>query len=153
LFTFDDGPNPQTTPAVLDILAQHEIRAVFFLVGEQVIKPNKDVPALLARIVREGHILANHTMTHIDLGKAKEAEAIADPDGGREAIERVTAMKLSWFRAPFGVRCDQLDALLAERNLSHFHWDLDPQEWKHGDVDRTVKYVTGQLLHASGRNV
>jgi hypothetical protein len=58
-----------------------------------------------------------------------------------------------WFRAPFGVRCDRLDGLLAERTTSHLHWDLDPQEWKHGDKAKTVSYVTGSLARASDRNV
>jgi chitooligosaccharide deacetylase len=153
LFTFDDGPNPTTTPAVLDILAQRKIRAVFFLVGAHVEKHKKDMPAILDRIVREGHILANHTMFHTDLCNSPEDEAVADLDGGREVIERAAEMRISWFRAPFGVRCDRLEAMLAERNLSHLHWDLDPQEWKHGRVKETVKYVTDRLARASGRNV
>lgn len=153
LFTFDDGPHPATTPAILDILAERKIRAVFFVVGKQVDSKHREVPEILNRIVREGHILANHTMFHTDLCNENEEAAIADLDGGREVIERATEMRINWFRAPFGVRCDRLEALLAERNISHFHWDLDPQEWKHGNVKQTVKYVTDQLGRATGRNV
>jgi chitooligosaccharide deacetylase len=152
LFTFDDGPNPTTTPAILDILAQRKIRAVFFLIGAHIEKHKAEVPAILERIVREGHILANHTMFHTDLCKSPEDEAIADLDGGREVIERAAEMRINWFRAPFGVRCDRLEAMLAERHISHLHWDLDPQEWKHG-LKKTVEYVTGRLGRASGRNV
>jgi hypothetical protein len=43
--------------------------------------------------------------------------------------------------------------MLAERHLAHFHWDLDPQEWKHGDAARAVRYVTGELGRAHGRDV
>src|SRR5262245_6606663 len=153
LFTFDDGPNPVTTPQVLDLLAQRKIRAVFFLIGANVANKTRDVRPILDRIIDEGHIIANHTMTHIDLCKSNEEEAIADLDGGRDVIERATDMKLNWFRAPFGARCDRLEAMLAERNIAHFHWDLDPQEWRHGNVDRTVKYVIRELGHATGRNV
>jgi peptidoglycan/xylan/chitin deacetylase (PgdA/CDA1 family) len=153
LLTFDDGPSTTTTPAILDILAQRRIRAVFFLVGKQVLDKNKSIPSILDRIVRDGHIIANHTMFHKDLCRVPVDEAVADLDGGREVIERATRLKVSWFRAPFGVRCDRLDEMLAERNLSHLHWDLDPQEWRHGDVARTVRYVTGELSRASGRNV
>jgi chitooligosaccharide deacetylase len=153
LFTFDDGPSASTTPELLDILAQHQIRAVFFLVGKQVLRMSQDAPELLDRIVREGHILANHTMWHSDLCKDPTEEAIIDLDVGRQVIERTAAMRLAWFRAPFGVRCEQLDELLAERGLTHFHWDLDPQEWRHGSVARTVKYVTDRLARATGRNV
>ena len=152
LFTFDDGPHVATTPLVLDILAQHKISAVFFLVGRQ-IENTKNVQDILDRIVDEGHIIANHTMHHTNLCKSKPAEAIEDLDGGRERIEQATSMKIEWFRAPFGVRCDQLEQMLAERRTFHFHWDLDPQEWRHGNVDRTIKYVTEELSRASGRVV
>ena len=154
LFTFDDGPNPTTTPKVLDILAKHRIKAVFFMVGEMVDTQNKKVPAIVARILREGHVIANHTMKHKDLCRVKTIEAaIADIDDGKAAIEKVAAVPMVWFRAPFGVRCDRLDGLLAERGISHFHWDLDPQEWKHGDKVKTVNYVTGSLARSSDRNV
>jgi peptidoglycan/xylan/chitin deacetylase (PgdA/CDA1 family) len=153
LFTFDDGPNVATTPLVLDILAEHKIHAVFFLVGRQVELGNKKVQDILERIIDEGHIIANHTMNHTNLCKAKLAEAVEDIDSGRERIEQAIAMKIEWFRAPFGVRCEQLDEMLAERRTFHFHWDLDPQEWRHGNVNRTIKYVTEELSRAAGRNV
>ncbi|MBA3452184.1 MAG: polysaccharide deacetylase family protein [Deltaproteobacteria bacterium] len=154
LFTFDDGPNPTTTPKVLDILAKHQIKAVFFMVGEMVDTQNKKVPPIIARILRDGHVIANHTMTHQDLCRVKTIEAaIADIDDGRAAIEKVAAVQMVWFRAPFGVRCDRLDGLLAERGIEHFHWDLDPQEWKHNDKTKTVNYVTGSLARSSARNV
>lgn len=153
VFTFDDGPSPTTTPQVLDILAKHDIKAVFFLVGEMAGSENKKVPAIIERIKREGHIIANHTQTHQDLCRVKEPKAIQDLDGGKSTIERVAKIQIAWFRAPYGVRCDRVDAMLAERKISHFHWDLDPQEWKHGNVDKTVKYVTGELARGYGRNV
>lgn len=156
VFTFDDGPNPKTTPAVLDILKQHRIRAVFFLVGEMAGSSNKAVPKIIDRILREGHVIANHTMHHKDLCRLKdEAAAVADIDRGRETIERVARVDLGWFRAPFGVRCERLERLLAERKLHHFHWDLDPQEWraKPDNLAKTVKYVTTELSRAGGRAV
>ena len=154
IFTFDDGPNPTNTPKVLDILAKHRIQAVFFLVGEMVDTDNKRVPAIVQRILREGHVIANHTMTHKDLCRVKDpATAAAEIDEGKAAIEKVAGVPLVWFRAPFGVRCDRLDAQLAERATAHFHWDLDPQEWKHKDKAKTVSYLTGAIGRSSARNV
>jgi peptidoglycan/xylan/chitin deacetylase (PgdA/CDA1 family) len=153
LFTFDDGPSPVHTPKVLDLLKKHHIKAVFFMVGEMVESGNKKVPAILQRIVREGHVLANHTMTHADLCRVKEEKAIAEIDKGKAAIEKASGMPVVWFRAPFGVRCDRLESELAERNTKHMHWDFDPQEWKHGDTAKTVSYVTGSLARSSARNV
>ncbi len=153
VLTFDDGPNPTTTPQVLDILAKHDIQAVFFLVGEMVGSENKKVPAIVQRILRDGHVIANHTMTHQDLCRVKPEKAVKDLDDGKATIERVAGIPVHWFRAPYGVRCDRLDAMLAERGITHFHWDLDPQEWRHNNVDKTVKYVTGELARAHGRSV
>ena len=155
LFTFDDGPNPTTTPKVLDILKQHHVRAVFFLVGEMTDTENKKVPAIVQRILREGHVLASHTMHHKDLCRTKlqDAAAASDIDDGIAAIEKVSKIKLAWFRTPYGARCQRVDDLLAERQLRHFHWDLDPQEWKHNDPAKAFSYVTGSLARSSNRNV
>ena len=153
LFTFDDGPSPKTTPAVLDTLARHHIHAVFFMVGEMAGNKSPRVRAILQRVLREGHVIATHTMTHKDLCRVPEAAAARDLDDGKATVEQAAGVPTAWFRVPFGARCDRLERMLAERHLGHFHWDLDPQEWKHGDAARAVRYVTGELGRAHGRNV
>jgi peptidoglycan/xylan/chitin deacetylase (PgdA/CDA1 family) len=154
VFTFDDGPNPKTTPIVLDALAKHHIHATFFLVGEMA--ANKHAPPIIERMLREGHIVGNHTMTHKDLCRKKvsDDEATHDIDDGKLAIEKVTGGYTTvWFRVPFGVRCERVENLLAERHLTHFHWDLDPQEWKHNNTQKAIDYVEKQVGKMTGRNV
>ena len=152
IFTFDDGPNPKTTPAVLDALAKHHIHAVFFMVGEMA--ANKQAAPIIDRIVREGHIIGNHTMTHQDLCRLKdEARAEREIDDARLTIEKVSGLLLAWFRTPYGVRCERVEDLLAARHLGHFHWDLDPQEWKHGNAKKAIDYVEKQVGKMNGRNV
>ena len=68
--TFDDGPDPFNTPIILDILAQHDARATFFVVGRSVVS----FPDLIERMVREGHTLANHTWAHDDLLRLSDDE-------------------------------------------------------------------------------
>jgi peptidoglycan/xylan/chitin deacetylase (PgdA/CDA1 family) len=153
LFTFDDGPNPKTTPLVLDTLARHHIHAVFFLVGEMAASRSPRVAAILQRILRDGHVIASHTMKHHDLCRIAEPAAAADIDNGKATVEQAAGVPTAWFRVPFGVRCDRLERMLDERHLAHFHWDLDPQEWKHNDSARAVRYVTGELGRAYGREV
>jgi peptidoglycan/xylan/chitin deacetylase (PgdA/CDA1 family) len=153
LFTFDDGPNPRTTPLVLDTLARHHIHAVFFLVGEMAGNRNPRVAAIIRRILREGHVIATHTMKHKDLCRVSEAAAEADLDDGKATVEQAAGVPTAWFRAPYGSRCVRLEHLLADRHLAHFHWDLDPQEWKHGDAGKAVTYVTGEFGRAGGREV
>jgi peptidoglycan/xylan/chitin deacetylase (PgdA/CDA1 family) len=152
IFTFDDGPNPKTTPAVLDALAQHHIHAVFFMVGEMA--DNKAAKDLIDRIVREGHVIANHTMTHQDLCRIKdEGRAEREIDDSRATIEKVSGLLMTWFRTPYGVRCERVEHLLEVRGLGHFHWDLDPQEWKHGNAQKAIDYVEKQVGKMNGRNV
>jgi len=155
VLTFDDGPNPITTPQVLDILAAHHLKAVFFLVGVMIDPEDKRIPGILDRMIREGHIIGNHTQHHKDPCRAKETDqtAIDDLDGGKRTIEAATHLDLGWVRVPYGARCDRIERLLADRHLKHFHWDLDPQEWKHGNLKRTVGYVTTELSRAGGRVV
>ena len=155
IFTFDDGPSPTTTPKVLDTLAKYKVKAIFFLVGEMAGSENKKIAPIVKRILDEGHVIANHTFEHKDLcrGKTSDEAAAKDIDHGKATIEKVAGVNTFWFRAPYGVRCDRLDGMLAERHIQHFHWDLDPQEWKHGDKQKTVDYVTGEMARARGRNV
>jgi peptidoglycan-N-acetylglucosamine deacetylase len=152
IFTFDDGPNKDLTPLVLDTLAKYHIHAVFFLVGDMAVQ--KTSPAIIDRMLREGHIIANHTMSHQDLCRVKDPlRAAQEIDAGKAAIETAAGWHVTWFRTPYGVRCDRVDQLLGERHITHFHWDLDPQEWRHGNAKRTVEYVTRQVGRMTGRNV
>ena len=152
IFTFDDGPDPARTPAILDTLAHYHIKAIFFMVGRMVAAP--EAKPIMERILREGHIIANHTMDHGDLCRIKEdAGAAAEIDLGRQAIENASGWHPAWFRAPYGARCPRLEGMLADRGITHFHWDLDPKEWQHGSAKRTLDYLIKQLGHMQGRNV
>ena len=75
ILTFDDGPSPTNTPKVLDILAKHHLKVIFFMVGEMAGSANRKVPAIIERIRREGHIIGTHTMTHQNLCKVNADRA------------------------------------------------------------------------------
>lgn len=152
IFTFDDGPDPARTPAILDTLAKYDIKAIFFMVGRMVEAPA--AKPIIERILREGHIIANHTMWHGDLCRIKDdAAAAAEIDLGRDAIVKAAGWAPLWFRAPFGARCPRVESMLAERGITHFHWDLDPKEWQHGSAKRTLDFLIKQLGRMQGRNV
>ena len=83
IFTFDDGPNKDLTPLVLDTLKAHHIHAVFFLVGDMAAQ--KTSPAIIERMLAEGHIIANHTMTHQDLCRLhNDLRANGEIDKGKD---------------------------------------------------------------------
>jgi peptidoglycan/xylan/chitin deacetylase (PgdA/CDA1 family) len=152
IFTFDDGPDPKRTPFVLDTLAAHHIRAIFFMVGKNAASP--EAKPIIDRILREGHIIANHTWTHQDLCRLEDEQRANDEiDKGKSLIEAAADMHTYWFRTPYGVRCELLDNMLAARGITHFHWDMDPKEWQHGSVKRTIDYLEKNLGRMTGRNV
>src|ERR687898_2164393 len=68
VLTFDDGPDPRTTPRILDSLREHDLKALFFVLGRHV----KERPGLLRRIVKEGHTIGNHTYNHTDMSDQSE---------------------------------------------------------------------------------
>lgn len=152
IFTFDDGPDPKRTPFVLDALKAHHIHAIFFQVGKRF--EDKGAQAVEDRILAEGHIIANHSWSHQDLCHIKDEQRANDEiDKGKQLIEGAAKMQTVWFRVPYGVRCERVDNLLAARGLQHFHWDLDPKEWKHNNAKKAIEYVEKNLGKIQGRNV
>ena len=154
IFTFDDGPNPATTGAVLDTLKAHNIHAVFFLVGWRF--QRGDMPktrALLARMLAEGHVVANHTIEHEQLCGLPSERMDHEIDGAREILERESEMPIPWFRTPYGAHCISLVTALARNGLHHFHWDIDPQEWTGKTSKATAAYVIRHLAKLEGRAV
>jgi peptidoglycan/xylan/chitin deacetylase (PgdA/CDA1 family) len=94
--TFDDGPDPEVTPQILDILKQEGVPATFFLVGSKV----ERYPELVRREVAEGHDLGNHTYHHFELTDLDPAGVRAEITRTNDALERHVGAKTRWFRAP-----------------------------------------------------
>ena len=97
--TFDDGPDPESTPRVLDILAAHRVTASFFLVGERVTRH----PALVRRIAEGGHDLANHSWSHRSLWLARPRRTVDEVGRGHAAIAQATGAEPRFFRPPWGL--------------------------------------------------
>jgi peptidoglycan/xylan/chitin deacetylase (PgdA/CDA1 family) len=96
--TFDDGPHPEFTPALLDLLARHRARASFFVVGARV----DEHPEIARRIVAEGHAVGTHTYDHIEITSLR-GEALATELGrGRRALSQATGVDSPLFRPPRG---------------------------------------------------
>ncbi|MBA3397180.1 MAG: polysaccharide deacetylase family protein [Deltaproteobacteria bacterium] len=131
--TFDDGPDPQRTPALLDALAELDVRATFFLVGGAV----DAHPELAARIAREGHEIGNHTYTHRYLPLARSrrvAEELATTDA---AIERATGAVPALARPPYGGRSTR-NVRVFERHAKRLVlWDVNSNDWR-GAAAETV---------------
>ena len=127
--TFDDGPNPEITPRLLDLFDKHGIHATFFLVGRFV----RACPQLAADIVARGHVVGNHTETHPNLFRLSTARVREEITACQQAIEQAAARKAVWMRPPFGFRGPNLIGVLREQGLrgmvmwSKILWDWKPQ--------------------------
>ena len=97
--TFDDGPDPEHTPRVLDILAAHGARATFFLIGERAVRTG----ALVRRIAAAGHDLGNHTWSHRSLWLVGPRETARQVSQGHEAIGQAAGAPPRFFRPPWGM--------------------------------------------------
>jgi peptidoglycan/xylan/chitin deacetylase (PgdA/CDA1 family) len=156
VFTFDDGPHEVYTRRILDTLAAHHVQAIFYWVGRRV---QHDRPvdrvrkALVARAVRDGHLIGNHTVHHVQLCQGEAREAEMEIDRNRELLEAQAGMPVVMFRVPYGAFCKRLVRMLADRQLQHLHWDIDPQEYNGLTSDGTAEHVIGRLKRLEGRAV
>jgi peptidoglycan/xylan/chitin deacetylase (PgdA/CDA1 family) len=123
--TFDDGPNPPDTVTLLDLLAREQVPAVFCLVGVQV----QAHPDLVRRIVDDGHVLANHSWRHDDLGELPPDAVRADLQRTLDAIHAVVPdAPVPFFRAPFG-HYGQSIVVAAELGMRTLDWQLAVEDW------------------------
>ncbi|WKU03043.1 polysaccharide deacetylase family protein [Micromonospora sp. HUAS LYJ1] len=125
--TFDDGPDPTWTPRVLNQLRANQVKATFCVVGTQVRKH----PELVARIVREGHQLCNHSWRHdVDLGRRPVADIRADLVRTNQAITKaVPGAKVPFYRQPGGRWTPEVVQVAKELGMRSLHWTVDPQDW------------------------
>ncbi|MFI6985645.1 polysaccharide deacetylase family protein [Embleya sp. NPDC050154] len=129
--TFDDGPSPQYTPQLLQVLKKHQVKAVFCVVGEQVEWQEATVRAIVA----DGHTLCNHTYRHRDLTTVSPAEIEADIKQTDARIRAaVPGVEIPYFRAPYG-NWGQSPAVAANLGLRPLSWTLMPGDWELPGVD------------------
>jgi peptidoglycan/xylan/chitin deacetylase (PgdA/CDA1 family) len=124
--TFDDGPHPEGTPAVLEVLSRAEARATFFLVGEQVLRR----PQLAAEIHAAGHLVALHGHRHRLQLRLSGAEVRADLRRGLEAIADATGRPVEWHRPPYGIYSAAGLAAAREAGLKPLLWSRWGRDWR-----------------------
>jgi peptidoglycan-N-acetylglucosamine deacetylase len=150
--TFDNGPEPEVTPFVLDVLARRGVRATFFVVGQKVAEPERH--ALSARARAEGHWIGNHTWSHsVPLGERPEADIAQQEIGRTQAALGALAHPDRLFR-PFG-RGGHLDRRLLNASVVDYLvaggyscvlWNAIPHDWDDPDgwVERALDQCRAQ---------
>lgn len=132
--TFDDGPSTVYTEILLDGLKERGVRATFFLTGRE-IQYSKNV---VKRMSDEGHIVGNHTYSHIDLKRTDYAKAKEEIEKTNECIKKVTGKTPKYIRPPYG---DWDDWLLEETDMSIVLWSVDPEDWKDQNAEIVARRV------------
>jgi peptidoglycan/xylan/chitin deacetylase (PgdA/CDA1 family) len=124
--TFDDGPDPRWTPAVLTLLRQYHAQAVFCLVGEHVAAR----PDLVRRTARAGHVLCDHTWTHDEyLARRPLAVIHREIDRTATAIHRAAGVWPVYYRAPGGNWGSSVLSVARADGLAPLGWQVDPSDW------------------------
>ena len=142
-FTFDDGPDPEVTPKVLEVLREANLKAAFFVIGRNAEKH----PELLQQIIAEGHVGGNHTYNHdYVFSKSAAEKQVAE---GQEAIEKVIGKKPKYFRPPFGVMTPEIASAIRKEKCAVIGWDLRSQDGRIRTKEATIKRVKNNLKNAT----
>ncbi|WP_159888176.1 polysaccharide deacetylase family protein [Paenibacillus puerhi] len=151
--TFDDGPDAKYTPAILDLLKEHQVKATFFVVGKQVDKH----PDVLKRILDEGHAIGNHSLSHANFSKLtpkRMDEEIRETD---RRIQQAAGVSTSMFRAPYGASPHDLKTYLKTTDRELVGWTVDTRDWagtSPGDILTLIRDQTKPggiiLMHSFG---
>jgi peptidoglycan-N-acetylglucosamine deacetylase len=145
VLTFDDGPDPNYTPRILDILSKYHVPATFFVVG---INAENNIP-IVKREFREGHEIGNHTFTHPNIAKVSTRRAILEMESTRLLIECITGRSTIMFRAPYNAdfepeKWEELIpvAIARTKNYLDIGESIDPLDWEPGASADSIFYRT-----------
>lgn len=151
--TFDDGPNPVATPRLLDVLAKHNARATFFLIGEHV----RREPALTRRILAAGHIVGSHTQTHPWLPRHGNSFIRREIAEGQKTIEDLLGTVVTLFRPPHGARRPAVLQAARELGMETVMWNLIVGDWNSFPaeviLDRLKKGIARNQRRGIGTNI
>lgn len=133
--TFDDGPEPGVTERVLAILERHRVPAAFFMLGRNV----RRYPDLVRRVADAGHVVGNHSDSHLDGWRVRTAELLADFERGADALANVLRHPPHWMRPPYGHFTLPLIAWCRQQRQRMVMWDVAPPDYCPGIAPRVVR--------------
>ncbi len=133
--TFDDGPNAQYTPVLLDGLKERGVKATFFVIGTNIEKEGND--EIIRRMYEEGHLIGNHTYHHVNLANMSSEDARRELQMTDSLIEKITGEKPSLVRPPFGAFPQGLE----EPDKLYVKWTVDSRDWVTKNTEEIVRKV------------
>ena len=139
--TFDDGPNPAWTPRLLDILAGHDVRATFFLVGSFA----QAEPALVRRIAAAGHLIGNHSWSHPNLALTPAAKVQDELTRTQDALQQISGRPIRFFRPPFGARRPVVYRIARLLGLEPVLWNAMTNDWSRPSADAIAERLMRKI--------
>jgi peptidoglycan/xylan/chitin deacetylase (PgdA/CDA1 family) len=145
--TFDDGPNPAWTPRLLDILAERDTRATFFLLGSRVIAELE----LVRRIAAAGHTVGNHSWSHPDLTRTPTSLVREEIERTNDTLQQIIGAPVKLFRPPFGARRPEVFRIANELGLTPVLWNAMTSDWSEPSAERIAKRLTKKITRLNRR--
>jgi peptidoglycan/xylan/chitin deacetylase (PgdA/CDA1 family) len=139
--TFDDGPNPAWTPRLLDILAEHNVRATFFMVG----KFAQAEPELAHRVANAGHLIGNHSWSHPDLSRSRSANVLDELTRTSDILAEIAGKPIRYFRPPFGARRPYVLKLARQLGLIPVMWNAMTTDWSEPSADKIAQNLISKI--------
>jgi peptidoglycan/xylan/chitin deacetylase (PgdA/CDA1 family) len=151
--TYDDGPNDIVTERLLDVLARHNTRATFFLIGNFV----RQRPHIARAIASAGHLIGNHTLTHPWLAWQSSARILHELAGCNTLLEDTLGIPIRFFRAPHGARRPAVLHIARAIGLTPVQWNILPGDWKpigaQAIAARTIRGITRNQQQNRASNI
>lgn len=135
--TFDDGPHPSYTEQLLDGLKERGVHATFFVTGEHA----ELHPDIILRMQEEGHLIGNHTYSHIQLTKGNREKFKEELVRTNEIIKEITGEEVEFVRPPYGSWDKSFEK---ELNMFPVLWNVDPLDWCSGNVSCIVERIVSK---------
>lgn len=145
--TFDDGPNPAWTPKLLDMLAEHEVKATFFMMGSRAQAQQE----LVKRMVAAGHLIGNHSWSHPNLAYTATSKIRRELTQTKEALEQITGKPVRYFRPPFGARRPVVFKVACEMGMTVVLWNAMTNDWSEQSADRIAATLTKKIASLEWR--
>jgi len=139
--TFDDGPHPTKTAEILDILKEYNVKATFFVVGENA----ERYSSLIEREYNEGHEIGNHTFTHANLRRMKYQAILNEIKETEDVIYEITETRPKLLRPPGGNYNDDVLTVSDSEDYDIICWSIDTRDWAHTPSDSISETVLSQV--------
>jgi peptidoglycan/xylan/chitin deacetylase (PgdA/CDA1 family) len=143
--TFDDGPDPQYTPQILEILQRYQVKATFFCIGHQV----ATYPHVVRQVSEAGHVIGNHTWTHPNLAFLCGSDILSQIERTSHAIQEAIGAQPLFFRPPYGSFNSQVLTQACHLGITPIIWNNSTEDWARPGTDFIIRRALDSISNGS----